>query len=143
MTITLSLSDILLIIITLAVAGVSVYMVIALQRLGTVLGELQKTLVKVGEVLPRVEKTVMQAEQTLVSIDTLATGASKAVDDVTVVTAIARTVVEEGAEQVSGALASLAQIGTILGAIRSGWQCFMKKDTEETGEEEAEAPQED
>jgi len=140
MTITLSLSDILLIIITLSVAGVAVYLVIALQRLGTVLGEVQKTLAKVGEVLPRLEKTVVQAERTLESIDTLATGAAKAVDDVTVVTAIARTVVEEGAEQISGALAALGQVGVILGGIRAGWECLTKKNTEE---DEAPEPQEE
>lgn len=143
MTVTLTLSDILLLIITLAIAGVAIYMVVALRQLGAVLGELQKTLSKMGEVLPRIEKAAEQAERTLGSIETLAEEASKAVEDVTVVTAITRTVVEEGAEKVSGALATLGQIGTILGGIRAGWECFTKRSSEEPEPDEAEEPQEE
>lgn len=148
MTVTLTLSDILLLIITLAVAGLAVYLVMALRRLGAVLGELQKTLAKVGEVLPRIEKAAEQAERTFGSIETLATGATKAVEDVSAVTAITRALVEQGAEQVSGAMSTLGQIGTILTGIRAGWECFTRRsrggaEPEEADPVETEEPREE
>jgi methyl-accepting chemotaxis protein len=140
MTITLRLSDVLLIILTLSVAGVAVYFAVVLSRLKRVLEELERTLARAGELMPRIQTTADRAQEALGAVQRLAQEGAKAVDDVAAVTSVARQVVEESAEQVSGLLAGLRQMGTVLESFRAGWEFFARKSAAEA--EEAQASEE-
>lgn len=111
MTITLHFSDILLIIITLAVACVALYLVAALKRLMAVLAELERTLGKAGDLMPKIEATAVQARETLGAVQHLAEAGGRVVGDVAEAAAVARAVAEEGAEQIRGVLSAVGNLG--------------------------------
>ena len=136
MTITLRLTDILLIILTLSVVGVAVYFMIVLRKLGKVLAETERTLGRAGELMPKLEAVAGRLQETLASVQKLADESTRAVGDVAAVTSVARAVVEESAEQVSGLLSALKQAGTVLNSFRAGWDFFSKKCEDETEDQE-------
>lgn len=126
MTVTLRLSDILLIVITISVAGLAIYMMAALKRVTTAMAELEKVLGKAGKVLPEIEATAVQARETLGAVQHLAEEGQRVVGDVAEVAAVARTVAEEGAEQVRGVLAAVGQVGAVIKGFQSGLDLFCK-----------------
>lgn len=126
MTITLKLSDVLLLILTVFLCGASLYLILVLRRLRATADQVEKAVRQVREILPKIERLVHEAAEASSAIRKLADSSREAMDDVTSVTSQLRSVAERGIGYLSVILEPLRKIAAIAAGIQVGINVFQR-----------------
>ena len=118
MTITLTVHDLLLIILTGSVVFAVIYFAVVLGRLATLLKSWQQLSQRIDDLVPKLSRTLEEAEQTLASARTLLREGHAVVSDVSAVTRSAKLVALEAVDSFSAILGPLRTVAAFAHTIQ-------------------------
>ena len=136
MTFTLTVSDILLLVLTLTACVVAFALVRALRDIQRVVGQLSKTLEGIQSLSGKLQHLSDESERTVVSLRRFSDEGYAVVGDLAATTAKVRSVVEEGAEQVRDILTPMKYISLLVAGLKAGFETYSKIRDRNAGDED-------
>lgn len=124
MSITLTLRDILLILVAVFVCLGIAYFITVLRRLKAVAEEVEKTVRQVRELIPKVDRLAHDSTEALRAVRELADSSRGVVADASAVSAKLRIFAEEGLGYAAVLLEPLRRIAALVTGIQTGFSVF-------------------
>lgn len=123
---TFTLSEVLLLILTLAACTVSVYLARTLQSLDRTARDISKTLEEFRTLGRKLDGLLIEAERTVASARRLSEEGCAVVGNLSATSARVRETVEEGIEQFRGLFGPLRFLPLLLTGIKAGYEAFSR-----------------
>jgi uncharacterized protein YoxC len=126
MTITLTMSDFLLMILTLVACVIAYTLVRAVKDIHHAVAQLTRTLESLQGLTSRLQGVSEEAERTLVSVRRFTDEGYAVAGDLSATSAQVRAVVEEGAESVRVLFTPLRYVSLLIAGLRAGFEAYSR-----------------